>query len=249
MLFNKPVPYAPLRHSDLLWVKTVWQKIDLRQKMNQTFYFPTEPDQFRMSLFDNLVSALTKEGTLVAYSTGLFGDNDMFDEVLLPSEVEGLLVDYDTVQTPMLDESGFVDVIVGNRIESADVLWYEIKEQWYIDRQSSVMDVRIVGICPIIAVLDDVTGEFRGTKKLFWIYYPDARYTFATWPAYDHANDLQSISYDDLFRKRKFDAFIVKASNVHNRRIEEYATGKEALLEAEHEQTKLFEGELNMWEY
>lgn len=249
ILNDPPVPYPPLRHADILWVKTVWQRIDLRQKMNQTYYFPTEPDQFRKSLFDNLVAALTREGTLVAYSAGIFGNNDMFEEVLLPSEVEEILVEYDTVRAQRLDGNGFTEAIVEDRIESSEVLWYEIKEQWYIDRQSSVMDVRIIGICPIVAVVDKETGEYRGTKKLFWIYYPDARYAFATWPAYDHMNDLQYVSYDDLFRKRKFDSFIVKASNVHNRRIEEYSTGTEALLEAQYEKTKLFEGELNMWEY
>ncbi len=39
----RPVPYDPLRKADVMWSKRVWREIDMRQKMNQVFYYPIEP--------------------------------------------------------------------------------------------------------------------------------------------------------------------------------------------------------------
>ena len=47
-----PVPYPSIREADVMWAKRIWRIVDLRQKMNHPFYYPTEPIGGRMSLFD-----------------------------------------------------------------------------------------------------------------------------------------------------------------------------------------------------
>ena len=39
---RKVIPYTHLREADVTWAKRIWQVIDLRQKINMPFYYPTE---------------------------------------------------------------------------------------------------------------------------------------------------------------------------------------------------------------
>ena len=65
--FTKAViSYPHLREADVLWAKRVWQVIDLREKMNHPFYYPTEEIEDRKSLFDVIRYALLTEGSLTA---------------------------------------------------------------------------------------------------------------------------------------------------------------------------------------
>ena len=60
---EKAFAYPPISQKDVVWSKTVWRSIDLRQKMNHHFYFPAienrpnlNPD--KMSLIDVVMEAL-----------------------------------------------------------------------------------------------------------------------------------------------------------------------------------------------
>ena len=52
---NRPLPYPPLRESDILWEKRVWRVIDTREKMNLPFRYPPRP------LFAILAEGVEKE--------------------------------------------------------------------------------------------------------------------------------------------------------------------------------------------
>ena len=41
---------------------------------------------------------------------------------------------------------------------------YYVKEDWFFDKQRSVMDVRIIGICPVINTYDE-EGNFKAEKN------------------------------------------------------------------------------------
>lgn len=242
-------PRAHVRNDDVLLARTVWQRIDVREKMNRHLAFPQANSQHRKALFDYITEALLGEQQFLAYSAGVFGDNDMFDTPLSKSEVADILFSTDTIYTPSPYADSMMRVILEHQIQAKDIIAYEIKEQWFIDKQRSVMDVRIIGICPVQAVFDENTGSFRGFKRLFWIYYPDARHAFASWPVYDHHNDTQFISYDALFTARKFHAHIIKVSNVHNRSLAEYLKPIDALLTGQSERENLRNLELDLWNY
>ena len=56
-------------------------------------------------------------------------------------------------------------------------------------------------------------------------------------------------SFDDLFIKRRFGSYITKESNVYDRRIEDYASGLNALLESERIKSEIVNMEHDLWEY
>lgn len=61
---DKPLEYGYIGDRDILWSKMVWEKIDLKQKINLPLYYPTRETMFslnRLPLFKVLVDAI-KDG-------------------------------------------------------------------------------------------------------------------------------------------------------------------------------------------
>ncbi|PCJ89514.1 MAG: hypothetical protein COA57_01935 [Flavobacteriales bacterium] len=170
-IYKKPIPYAHLREADVMWMKRIWREIDLRQKINHPLYYPVKPAQGRMSLFDVIVQTCTTEYRLAAYSTGTLGDDDMFTQQLTIPEFLDILMDTVIVETVDPDTEDIIQSAVLKKIESEAVKKYLIKEDWFFDNQRSVLDVRIIGICPLAEQYNEY-GEFKGYKKLFWITFP-----------------------------------------------------------------------------
>ena len=132
---------------------------------------------------------------------------------------------------------------------SEDIVQYRIKEDWFFDKERSVMDVRIIAICPVVYNIDKNTGNITGYKELFWLYFPECRYVFQNFFIQSRHNDAQRMSFDDLFWKRMFQSYILKESNIHDREIREYSAGKDALLESEKIKEKLFSFEHDLWSF
>lgn len=55
---RKPAPLPGVREADVLWSKTVWRLIDLREKTNLHFYYPTREMQGRMNLVNHLLKGI-----------------------------------------------------------------------------------------------------------------------------------------------------------------------------------------------
>lgn len=245
---RKVVGYAHLREGDVMWMKRVWRELDLKQKANHPLYYPLEPAQGKKSLFDVIKDAITKENTLTAYYTGDLGDDDMFTRELTLPEVMGLLADTVTQYAEDPDTGEMIETQTVDEVKSEKITRYEIKEDWFFDNQRSVMDVRIVGICPLVAEYNEF-GEFKGYKKLFWIYFPEARYVFKESDVHNRMNDAERRTYEDIFWKRQFGSYIVKETNVYDRRISEYKVGLDALLEAEKIKNDIFLVEHDLWSF
>ncbi len=244
---KRVVPYTHIREADVMWARRVWRQIDLKEKMNHPLFYPVEPTTDRKSLFDVIKHGLLIDGAITAYDDQL-GEGDQFKQPLLPQEILNLLEQSDTLQTVDPDTEEMIEVIVQQSITSGDVLYYKIKEDWIFDKQRSVMDIRIIGIAPVIADKGD-DGEFRGVRTLFWLYYPECRYVFANWEAFNRENDAERRSFEDIFWKRQFSSYITKWSNVYDRQIGDHRMGLDALLEAEEIKQQLFEFEHDLWNF
>jgi gliding motility associated protien GldN len=110
------------------------------------------------------------------------------------------------------------------------------------------MDVRILGICPVKNLYDENDNQI-GVTEMFWIYFPEARPVFAQAEVFNRNNSAEKRTYDELFWKRMFGSYIIKEENVYNRDIIKYASGMDALLEAERIKNELFEFEHDLWEF
>jgi gliding motility associated protien GldN len=248
-LTKRVVPYPSLREADVMYVRRIWQDIDLRQKINQMFYFPVDPIEDRKNLFDVIRYALEVEGSLTAYGTGPAGDDDEFRYPYTGTQVDSVL--NPVVIIPQFDP--VTGEVIGSMeaqtsINSQDIVRYRIKEDWVWDRQRSQRHVRIIGIAPIIEKKDD-EGNSQGLAPLFWLYYPECRYVFANAECYNYENDAQRRTFEEIFQKRYFSSYIVKETNVFDRSIADYAQGLDALLESERIKDELFTIEHDLWHY
>lgn len=134
-------------------------------------------------------------------------------------------------------------------ITSKDIIQYRLKEDWFFDKQRSVLDVRIIGLAPV-TYNKDPQGNITGTKEMFWLYYPtDCRYVFNNYYVYNSKNDARWMSFDDYFQKRRFNSFIYKVSNTYDRDIDKYRVGVDALLQSRKITEKIRIFEHDMWSY
>jgi gliding motility associated protien GldN len=131
-------------------------------------------------------------------------------------------------------------------ILSEHIVQYRLKEEWFFDKERSVLDKRILGLAPVIY---DQTKEGGKYVELFWLYFPECRLIFNNYFVYNEANDAQWMSFDDLFWKRRFNAVMYKESNVYDRTIDSYKNGVDALHEAERIKEEIRTIEHDVWNF
>lgn len=240
-----PVPYAQLREADLMYEKWVWRTIDVREKINHNFYYPLEPLNNRQNLLKIVMDAV-QEGSITPYSSA----DDEFIIPMTKEEVAKIGARTDTMQIPDLYDPNILrDTIVNEKLNPKDVLEWKLKEVWFFDKQRSVMDVRIVGMAPVRYVYDKASGEFKGKETMFWIYFPEARKTFAKTDVFNRFNDSERRTWDDIFWKRMFNSYVIKESNPYDRRIADYKIGMDALIEADRIKSDLMNMEHDLWDF
>lgn len=230
------LPYDHLREADVLWSKRIWRVIDTNEKMNLPFKNPNQA--FIEVLFD----ILQKNPDVQLFTS------DRFTEEGSGSDIQERLSSIDTVQVWDYELDDYVDKVTKNEFNADDYQKFRLKEDWLFDEETSTMVCRILGIAPIRDVRNE-DGSVRGQEALFWVYYPDIREKLVNYEAINPENDAVALTWEDVFEMRYFSSYIMKESNPQDRRISEYATGKEALKESARIIETILNKEVDIWEY
>lgn len=247
---KKGIPYVYVREADVMWQKTVWRMIDMREKMNHPLYYPTQPSlDGRRSVVRVMLDAIS-HGELIAYdaSTG-FGHE--FDR---KRDYQSILEDFgagvDTQRVQNVETGEWEEKVITSEMDVRLAKKLLLKEVWYFDKKYTRMDCRIIAICPVLEVQSE-DGERVSQKLGFWVYFPELRPHLMVQEAYNTKNDAQRDSFDDLFAKRRFGSYIYSEANVYdNRTILDMASGiVDTNLESERIKQQLFQKEHDVWEY
>lgn len=240
---RKPIPYTPIREADVMWKRRIWRIIDLREKINLPLYYPISNDVNGLrSLTNVLYKAVTEEVSLRVYSSSV----DDFSIEITPGDVKKLTEkSYEKTIPSMLDPTIDTTIVVSESFSPNRVKKLLIKEEWFFDRQRSVLDVRILGISPLYEQDD----KEKGDQPLFWVYFPEARTLLAKYDVFNRSNPTERRSFDDIFWKRQFSSYIIKEENVYDRSINEYRKGMDALLESNRIKEEITIFEHDLWEF
>ena len=135
--------YQFVREADVMWSTKIEREIDLRETMNQVFYYPVQPIDDRRNLIDVLLDGL-KDGTIIGYE---------FD-LLRPSDFGPKLGDYEAANIGLIklgidpeeiktDIDPITNEVITRTVKNEfgpdykqNIKKYVIKEEWFFDKKS-----------------------------------------------------------------------------------------------------------------
>lgn len=232
------IPYDFISEADVFWEKRIWRIIDVREKMNLFFAYPKKP-------LIHIILSGAEGGEIQAYNA----IDDHFTQLMTPSDVQsiGRGADTITVTDPITLEEK--TEVVQKELDLSLIKKFRVKEDWFFDKETSTLQVRIIGIAPIMDKYDD-NGNYLGELPMFWIYYPELRNYLVHFEAFNDYSNAKRLTWSDVFEMRFFSSYIIKESNPLDRRIQDYKAGVDAaLLEADKIKNNIFQFEHDLWTY
>jgi gliding motility associated protien GldN len=236
---SPPLSPPSVREADILWEKRVWRVIDTREKINLVFRHP------EFSLFKVIAEGLAA-GKLPAYSP----TDDRFNERISNDAVFDRLNTSDTVEIIDPISGEYRTQIVNNVFDPERIVRWRVQEVWFFDTRYSQMQVRIIGIAPLLeTTLSGGDSDTAYESPLFWINYEEARPWLATNAVPTFGNDHTRTSWEDLFAMRRFHSYIYKENDMRGSRLEDYLSGNDLLLESRKIDRTIQNKEMDMWSY
>jgi gliding motility associated protien GldN len=249
-----PLAYEHIREDDAVYRQRVWQEIDVHEKMNLPFVYKATEDNGNQRFIMILLDAI-KSGQITAFDATV---DDRFTTPMTFKQIAGNLVAAphniqipDMVNDPDGSKGLMRDTTIQEEFNPDDIERYEIKEEWVFDKQSSRLQVRILGIAPEKDVKNP-DGSLRTVTPVFWVYYPDLRPMLAKFEAYNGKNFGARMSWEELFESRMFASRIIKSTidNPGDAPISQFIRDPILqLLEGENIHDKIFNYEQDLWSY
>ncbi len=249
--------YGYVDDRDILWSKTVWEVIDLDQRVNFPLYYPLDTIDIgadRRSLYDVLIKNI-KNGKLTdVYVDSYFTEKRKFSDLAATlKKVDTTDLGYEQYNA---GEQISPEYINQRELTAADIEEYRIKGIWYFDKRQGELKYRMLGIAPVapdVNFIDDESMSPEDAKEeAFWVWFPSARQILHEAKVFNQRNSAMPISFDMLLNSRRFNATIYKEDNVHgDREITEYIADNALfqLLESQRIKEEIRDREQDMWAY
>jgi gliding motility associated protien GldN len=258
---DKPLPYGYINDRDVLMGKTIWEFIDIDERINFPLYYPIDTayvGKERRSLFDVLIKNI-KNGTIKE----VYGD-DYFNTKKTIKDMATSFTYIDTTDAGKDEINNYYDdymsgakvldpqFINKKELDASYISGYKIKGFWYFDKRQSELKYRLLALCPVTPEARDAGNDNADVIDLFWVYFPAIRDVLHEANAFNDKNSAMPITFDHLLNSRRFNAVIYKEENVYgDREVEQYMkdNAQNQLLESERIKEKIRSFESDMWNY
>jgi gliding motility associated protien GldN len=258
---DKPLPYGYVHDRDVLMGKTVWEYVDLDQRVNFPLFYPVDTANIgkdRRSLFNVLLSGIKSGKVKEIYA------DDYFNTKRTLKDMESVFKYVDTTQAGIDEINNDFEAYKSHKkvldpqyinvkeLTAQDVAGYRIKGYWYFDKRQGEMKYRMLAICPVALEARDIGNDKAEPIELFWVYFPTIRDLLHEHKAFNDRNSAMPISFDHLLNSRRFSGEIYKEENVYgDRAIVDYMkdNAQMQLIESERVKDKIRDFEQDMWNY
>ncbi len=256
-----PIAYGFVEDRDVMWSKTIWEKIDLDERINFPLYYPTIADgmlsENRKSLWRILVDGIKSGEIKEIYSDDYFTDKITLvdlNDVLVSRDLAK--VTKDALNRGDLTEDELTeDDYETFSMESSDIEQYLVKGTWYFNKRLGELKYRLLAIAPVAADISSFSDaeakkDPSGFVALFWVWYPDAREVLNENKVFNIKNSSQPVSFDHMLNSRRFNATIYKEENVYeDREVKDYMyeDALRQLLESERIKSVIRDFEQDQW--
>ncbi|PKP26868.1 MAG: gliding motility protein GldN [Bacteroidetes bacterium HGW-Bacteroidetes-2] len=253
---DSPLPYGYIDNRDVLWSKTVWEIIDLDERVNFPLYYPIDTNNIgpeRRSLYDVLVKNI-KNGRI----TEIYSDSYFTTKRDL-SDIQASLTYSDTTDLGIeqFNAEGIVDPEFVRKftLDAGDIEEWRVRGFWYLDKRQGELKYRLLGICPVAnearskAFQDD---NVDSKVELFWVWFPAAREVLHEAKAFNRLNTSMPVSFDHLLNSRRFAGVIYREDNEYgDREVKDYISDNALmqLLESERIKEQIRNTEIDLWNY
>lgn len=254
---DAPLEYGYVDDRDILWSKTVWEVIDLDERVNFPLYYPIDTVDIgadRRSLYDVLIKNIKNGKLQDVYVDSYFTEKRNFDDLTATLQKVDT-TDYGYEQLNAGEELS-PEFVIRRDLTAADIEEYRIKGIWYFDKRQGELKYRLLGLAPVapdVNFIDDESMDPGDAKvELFWVWYPGARQILHDAKVFNQRNSAQPISFDMLLNARRFNGVIYREDNVHgDREINDYISDNALfqLLEANRIKEVILDREQDMWAY
>jgi hypothetical protein len=114
-------------------------------------------------MFKQLFSNTINSGKYKAYNAKDY-------KLLSSKEVKDIIMRVDTQIVQNIKTGGWDTTYIKTNI-GEKIVKYKVITDWFYDAAQNKMETKIVGLAPMIVVINKGTGDFIGWKPLFWIYF------------------------------------------------------------------------------
>jgi len=251
-----PIEYGYVDDRDVLWSKTIWEIIDLDERINFPYYFPNNNNGYlssnRKALFRVLMDGINEGRITEIYQT------DYFNNKLTSEELASVLI-LEELSAEGIDKSNAGEEVTQDDYDKYEVTadkvrQYRIKGTWYFNKRLGELKYRLLGIAPVAADVstqkESKDVQENSLVELFWVWFPDAREELNTNKVFNNKNSSQPITFDMMLNSRRFNSTIYKEENVYeDRKVTDYIyeDALRQLLESERIKSVIRDFEQDMW--
>jgi gliding motility associated protien GldN len=256
------------RWDDVVWSRTVYRVIDMRDKQNYQLYFPIVPNEKYKSLFRIILEAAVND-SLKAYDKIERDIQPAFTKAIPKDSLKNYfqICEKDTVnnvirKTPLIVSDPITQRPVISAYAYKDYvknqLKFLIQEIVFFDKHTSRMYSEIIAIAPLNAMTEtnvtlensNDTWSYFQSSVLCWFQFKELRPYLARHYVIPNGNDTQRLTYDGYFAEKFYSDYLLGDSNMNNRMLLQYLVDPDKIRkEQKRIETELLNFEQDLWEY
>jgi gliding motility associated protien GldN len=247
-----PQSVRPIFQDDQLTRKSMWYRIDLKEKQNK-------PLMAKGSELAGVIIDAVKAGILRPFSTDSLATRMSYDQFMQNITIPNQGVDSDWIgdidtnwptDEPEENIEKPAETTVANEYFAKDFKILELKEDLIFDKKRSLLYHDIQAITIYLPAELNPTGIEKAIasfsyKELVENVFRDNPH--ALW--YNNQNPHENRNFEEAFELRLFAAHLTKYSNSEDSYIEDiYGIGKSALISSIQAEHAMLQTEVDMWE-